>query len=124
MKIFSSYPRRRAVRRIAGILAFMAIMAVSLPATGWAQSLADLRAQGVVGERYDGMAVVRTSGGSADVQKFVADVNAKRQKIYAERSAQQKVPIGQVGRVYAKQIYAELPAGSWFLDESGTWRRK
>jgi len=124
MKISSRFPCHRAVRRIIGILALGAFIAVSLPVAGWAQSLADLRAQGVVGERYDGIAVVRTPGAPAEVRQFVADVNAKRQQIYAQRAAQQKVSVDQVGRIYARQIYGELPAGAWFLDESGRWSRK
>jgi hypothetical protein len=106
------------------LLALVAALVALQPAVASAQSLDALRAQGVVGERYDGTAVVRASDASAEVRKFVAGVNAQRQKIYAERAAEQKVPADQVGRIYATEIYTKLPKGAWFLDESGTWKQK
>ena len=110
--------------RIARLFALV-VLVVALPsAAASAQSLADLRAAGIVGERYDGIAVVRTADASADVRALVADVNAKRQKIYAERAAEQNVPAGEVARVYAEQIFERLPAGAWFFNEWGQWRQK
>lgn len=100
------------------------LAAVLLPVAATALSLSELRASGVVGERYDGYAVVRETPAPAGVRAFVDQVNAQRQSIYEERAAQQGVTPGQVGRVYARQIYQEVPAGTWFLDESGSWVRK
>ncbi|MEE8248413.1 MAG: DUF1318 domain-containing protein, partial [Alphaproteobacteria bacterium] len=45
-----------------------------------AQSLDALRAGGVVGERFDGLAVVRDPGASAQVQELVQQINQERQK--------------------------------------------
>ena len=118
MKTSSS--RRVFIRLFAAI----ALIAALWPVAAGAQSLDALRAQGTVGERYDGVAVVRDSNASSEIRKFVANVNSQRQKIYAERAAQQGVPVGQVARIYAKQIYANLPSGAWVLDESGTWKQK
>ncbi len=112
-----------AARRAAACLLALVLLAVAAgPAA--AQSLDQLRSQGVVGERYDGYAVVRAAGASAQVQSFVANVNAKRRSIYQERAKQQNVPADQVGRVYAKQLFERAPAGTWFLDASGKWVRK
>ncbi len=116
-----------APRRIAVWLLALALLALAAAAPGPAQaapSLDQLRAQGVVGERFDGYAVVRTPQAPADVQSFVASVNAKRRGIYQERAAQQHVPADQVGRIYAKQIFQRAPPGTWFLDASGKWQRK
>jgi uncharacterized protein len=112
------------IRASARLWALAALLLAALPTFASAQSLDDLRAQGIVGERFDGFATVRTGSAPAGVADFVTTVNAQRQKIYAERAAQQGVPIGQVGRIYAKEIYGKLPTGAWFLDESGTWRQK
>lgn len=89
-----------------------------------AQSLDALRASGAVGERFDGLAVVRDAGASAQMRALVAQVNAKRGQIYAQRAAQQGVPSAQVGRVYAKQILQKSASGTWFLNEAGQWVRK
>ena len=112
------------VSALSRLLLLAMLLVAALPALAVAQSLDDLRAQGIVGERYDGIAVVRAADATAAVKEFVAGVNTQRQKIYAERAAGQNVPVGQVGRIYAKEIYGKLPAGAWFLDESQTWRQK
>ncbi len=89
--------------------------------TALAQSLDALRASGVVGERFDGLLVARQ--GNAP-QGVINEVNAKRSRIYADRASQQGVSPDQVGRVYARQIMQQAPAGTWFLDEAGGWRQK
>lgn len=108
--------------RLSFAVAFLALVLVPGPAA--AQSLDALRADGTVAERYDGMLVVRIGTPSTDVLTFVETVNTQRRKIYAERATQQGVPVDQVARIYAAEIFAKLPAGAWFLDESGTWKQK
>lgn len=88
-----------------------------------AQSLDAARASGMVGEKYDGFAVARKSA-TAAVRKMVANVNKQRGQIYAKRAAQQKVPRDEVGKLYAGQIAAKAPKGTWFLLQSGAWKRK
>ncbi len=101
------------------------VLAVTMAAgPAWAQSLDDLRASGVVGERFDGFAQVRDTGASQSARSVVNAVNQKRRQIYAKDAAQQGVPAGQVGRVYAKQIMQKAPKGTWFLGESERWTRK
>ncbi len=101
------------------------ILAVTMAAgPAWAQSLDALRASGVVGERFDGFAQVRDAGASPQVRSLVNQVNQKRRQIYVKDAAQQGVPAGQVGRVYAKQIMRKAPKGTWFLGQSGRWARK
>ncbi len=106
-------------------LSLFAALAVALSlavAPASAQSLDQLRKSGAVGERFDGFAVARQGGGSA--RAIVDQINAKRRQIYAKRASQQGVSVDQVGRVYAKTIQGKAPRGTWFLDQSGRWRRK
>lgn len=112
-----------ATRWLAGGVVLVLLLALAAPAAR-AQSLDQLRAEGVVGERYDGFAVVRSPSAPPGVQQYVADVNAKRRSLYEQRAAQENVPVGQVGRVYATQLFERLPPGSWFLDEAGKWVQK
>ena len=87
-----------------------------------AASLAELRASGANGERHDGFTMVRQNvPGAAEV---VSTVNAQRRKIYESRAAQQKTSVAAVGAVYASQIFANAPGGTWFRAANGTWRRK
>ncbi len=99
----------------------VAILRLSLGAPpALAQSLDDLRASGAVGERFDGFAQALKSGAAGTVKK----VNGKRRKIYAERAASEGVSPGQIGRVYAKQIFSKAPPGTKFLRENGAWITK
>jgi uncharacterized protein YdbL (DUF1318 family) len=92
--------------------------------TAQADSLDTARAQGVVGERYDGLAVVRDKNASAAIRNMVTDINGQRQKLYDERAASEGAPVDQVGRVYARQIFQSVPSGTWFLQENGQWVQK
>jgi len=108
------------------LLALSALLVVLALASGpaSAQSLDALRAAGVVGERFDGLAAVRDPGASAEVRSLVQQVNQQRQQIYGQRAGQEGVPIDQVGRVYAAEILRNAPAGTWFLAENGQWVQK
>ncbi len=114
-------PRRRFLS-IMVALPVAAAAAALFPVAAGAQSLDALRASGAVGEGYDGFTRVRKAGGGA--RSVVDAVNAKRRAIYAERAKEQGTTADQVGRVYARQILGNAPAGTWFLKESGTWVRK
>ncbi len=116
--------RLPAARRWAAALLALVLLAVSWPGAAAAQSLDQLRSQGVVGERYDGYAVVRSPGAPAATQSFVAGVNAKRRAIYDQRAKQQNVAPAQVGQIYAKHIFDGAPPGTWFLDAAGKWIKK
>ena len=105
------------MKRLASVLVFLC--AVSLAA---AADLDDLRKSGVVGERFDGLAVTR--GNDAGAKALVKEVNAKRSAIYAERAKAESAPAVEVGKVYAKEIAQKAPAGTWFLGEDGKWVQK
>ncbi|NVK19521.1 MAG: YdbL family protein [Methylocystaceae bacterium] len=87
---------------------------------GHAQSLDALRANGQIGEAFDGYARAR----DGSVQGTVQQINAKRREIYQQRAAQQGVSVDQVSKVYAKQILSKAPAGTWFLQPNGSWVQK
>jgi len=81
------------------------------------------RAAGIVGERYDGFAVVRGTA-SPEISTLVDQVNAERRAVYAQSAAKDRVPIEAVGKIYATQIIKSAPSGTWFLSEDGKWTRK
>ena len=110
--------RRSRSRFAIFIAAFLALALAAAPAA--AQSLDQLRASGAVGERYDGYVQALDSGSGA----FVDQVNAKRRKIYAGDAAKTGANADQVGRVFARQIFAKAPPGTKFLQENGAWITK
>jgi uncharacterized protein YdbL (DUF1318 family) len=88
--------------------------------TAWAGSLQDLRASGALGESASGYAVARDSSATAEV----AAINKKRKAVYAKKAAAQGVGIDQVGKVYAKEIFKQVPAGTWIQNQQGKWSQK
>jgi uncharacterized protein YdbL (DUF1318 family) len=81
------------------------------------------RAQGQVAERYDGYAMVRGNV-PASVRNLVNRVNAERRAVYQRQAKSRNVPVDAVGKIYAKEIFANAPRGTWFLQQSGKWTRK
>ncbi len=92
---------------------------IGLAGVAAAQTLDNLRANGSVGERYDGLVEARDPA----FKDTVAQINEQRLEIYRERAAGQGVSVLQVGQIYAQQIAERAPAGTWFLDKSGRWRQ-
>ncbi len=114
-------------RGIAAALALAIALALGSSAAARAEeppSLDVLRKGGLVGERYDGMLVLRAPSTDATIRTEVDAVNAKRAAIYAENAKKQNVPALEVGKVYALQILSKSPPGTWFQGEDGVWKQK
>jgi uncharacterized protein YdbL (DUF1318 family) len=94
------------------------------PAQAQSRPLDAPRAAGVVGERYDGYAVVRDPSAPADIRTLVETTNAQRRQVYADKAKAEGVPIEEVGKVYAREILAQAPAGTWFQGPDGGWSQK
>ena len=100
------------------------LVLASAPALAQGRPLDAPRAAGTVGERYDGLAVVREASAPADVKALVDQTNAERRALYQQRAAGEKTTADAVGRIYAQEIMKAAPAGTWFLQESGQWTKK
>ena len=88
--------------------------------TAWAASLQDLRASGALGESASGYVVARDTSATAEV----ASINKERKAVYTSKAAAQGVSIDQVGKVYAKEIFKKVPAGTWLQNQQGQWLQK
>lgn len=120
-------------RRLAGGLPFglvtgllLAAALILLPAgdVARADALDDGRAQGTIGERFDGYAAIRDPSASPSTRKLVEDINAKRRQLYNQVSTREGTTIDAVGRIYAREITDNVPSGTWILRENGQWVRK
>ncbi len=101
------------------LAAAVLVLGLSAP-PALAQSLNELHASGAVGERYDGYAQALQSSAAGVVQQ----VNAKRRQIYQQTADKEGASVDQIGRVYARQIFAKAPPGTKFLQENGSWIAK
>jgi len=112
------------MRLVASLLVVGLVAALPFGNATLADRLDDLRAAGVVGERYDGYATVRDPAAGSDVKSFVDQINRQRRQHYEGVAKQENAPVSEVGKVYANQIYQAAPRGYWFLTQSGQWRQK
>lgn len=85
-----------------------------------AQTPEQLLRAGTAGERWDGYMEAR----DGSVAGAVASINAQRRQVYERRAAEQGVPVEEVAKVYAQEIIAKAPAGSWILRPNGEWVQK
>ena len=104
------------------LMAFVLVAGLGLAAapTAQAQDLNQLRAQGLVGERYDGLALALDPG----TKSVVDQVNQKRLKIYKSQAQQQNISVEAVGSVFAEKIMAKAPKGTKFQQSNGAWVTK
>ena len=110
------------------VAALSLLFVIALPLTALALSLAELRADGTVGERFTGYAVLHNANLGeeklAEVKAKIDEINAQRRAIYEERAVEQGVTAEAVGVVYAGTIRDKAPVGTWFLDQGGAWSQK
>ncbi len=110
--------RRDFLAGLAGALCALSL--TGLPIAAHAQSADALRSSGQAGERFDGYMEAR----DASVAGAVNQINAQRREVYEKRAQQEGVPIDQVGRVFAQEIYRKAAPGTYFRSESGSWTQK
>lgn len=100
----------------------MSLLAVSFAA--YAQSdLASAKAQGLIGERPDGLVAVVADSTSA-LQSLASEVNAERMAEYRQIAEETDAPLEAVQARAGRQIIERLPAGQYFMDAAGRWRQK
>ncbi|MDH3475625.1 MAG: DUF1318 domain-containing protein [Rhodospirillales bacterium] len=105
------------------LLVALVLMPVFVALPALADALDDLRASGAVGERFDGFLELRDASNSAAKAK-IEQLNEQRRKIYEKRAKADGATVAQVGQIYAKQILAKAPKGTWFHMQDGKWVQK
>ena len=81
------------------------------------------RAQGVVGERFDGyMGVAGPVSGALRSQ--VGAINIKRRTLYSRLAAEKGVSPSDVGLTAGCQLLAQVAVGQSYLLSDGQWRRR
>ena len=79
---------------------------------------------GVVGEQGDGFLGLVTGSAPPNVQAAVAEINAGREKAYADISAKTGVPESAAGEATARQLQARIPSGQFYKPQGGGWTKK
>lgn len=88
------------------------------------ESLVSAKAQGLIGERPDGLVAIVTDAPSATLRELVAEINAERMNEYRQIAEETNAPLEAVQARAGRQLIERLPAGQYFMDAAGRWRRK
>lgn len=104
--------------------AFAAIaLAVAGSASAQTPIVDQARAQGTVGERYDGyMGIV--GAGSPALRSAVGAINIKRRSLYSSLAANKGATPQEVGLTAGCQLLARVAVGQAYLLSDGVWRRR
>jgi uncharacterized protein YdbL (DUF1318 family) len=116
--------RRFVLRRFAAIALAAALIfpLAAIPAA--AQSLGELKAQGIVGERPDGLLGVVAAGAGASARAFVAEVNDQRMANYRQIAEDTRAPLDAVQARAGAQLIAATPPGQYIMSAAGQWMKK
>ena len=113
------------MKRIAIIAAALALAGASgLAAAAAQESAAELRATGLVGERYDGyLGIVATA--PPRVRAEVDAVNIRRRSHYTALARSRGVVVEEAGAATACEIFAtRIAPGQYYMLPDNVWRRR
>ncbi|HYM32148.1 MAG TPA: YdbL family protein [Candidatus Cybelea sp.] len=89
-----------------------------------AQSIDDLKARGLVGERPDGYVGVVGGGATADVVNTVQQINNSRRTLYQGIAQKNGSSLSAVEAVAGAKLVKDAPPGSYVMDATGKWVKK
>jgi uncharacterized protein YdbL (DUF1318 family) len=117
-------PRERTLSRLAIALGFGLALALVTPLSAVALDLDSARAQGLVGEQTDGYVGAVQPGASAEVDRLVAEVNAKRRAAYEDIARKNGTAVTAVAALAGQRLLERAPPGAWIGDGTGHWYQK
>ena len=115
------------MKRLASLAAAAALVlagASGLAAAAAQESAAELRATGLVGERYDGYLGLVASA-PPRVRAEVDAVNIRRRAHYTELARARRVVVEEAGAATACEIFAvRIAPGQYYMLPDNVWRRR
>ena len=106
----------------APILAAMLFVA---PAAAIDPVLEKAQAEGVIGERADGyLGFVNEGQPNAELQRRVAEVNARRREVYTRISQSSGESLSTIAALTGERQIERAESGEFVMDKTGRWRRK
>lgn len=101
-----------------------ALVAVAGPVAAQSSAgaaVAEAKASGIVGERFDGyVGLVRESG--PQLRHQVQAINIRRRSLYSQLATSRGVTLQEVGITAACQLLGTVGVGEYYAFADGTWR--
>lgn len=110
------------MRRIGGVVLFVAASCFWSVSTVLGVSLEEAKAKGLVGEKANGYLGVVTPSGQ-DVQALVNDVNKKRRLAYEDIAKRNKTPLDAVETLAGEKALQNTQPGN-YVEGPGGWMKK
>ena len=107
----------RALVLAAAILVVPAMAAAQAPA-----AVADARARGLVGERFDGYLGVVAAEADEPLRNRVQAVNIRRRALYSDLAERRGASVEQVAMTAACQLLPTVHVGERYLASDKVWR--
>lgn len=106
-----------------GLLLISLTVAIAAPiaAQGPAAAVADARARGIVGERFDGYLGVAVESGPA-LRHQVGAINIRRRALYLDLATRRGVSLQEVGITAACQLLGTVSVGERYQLSDNVWR--
>jgi uncharacterized protein YdbL (DUF1318 family) len=112
----------RSLRMAAVVLTVLAGgLALAQPA--YAQSLDDAKAQGLIGERIDGLLGAPAGSVPADIAAMIERINSERLQKYRSIATSNGTSVQAVQAIVGRKLIEKTPSGQ-FIDNGGGWQRK
>ncbi len=103
----------------------LVVLLLLLTAPAWCQpSLAQARADGLVGERVDGLIGIVIANPSPELKAMTEQVNQRRLEEYRRIAEETDAPLAAVQQRAGRRLIQQLKKGEYFTDASGRWRQK
>ncbi|MDH3948939.1 MAG: YdbL family protein [Gammaproteobacteria bacterium] len=116
---------RRLSLRLFAVPALIVILAgLGWSAPGWAISLQDAKAQGLVGEQPNGYLGLVKSTAGADVIAMMNNINAQRKKEYQAIARRNNTELNVVEALAGKKAIEMTPSGQYVKLPSGQWVKR
>jgi hypothetical protein len=90
----------------------------------FAQSLQDVKEQGLVGEQRNGYLGLVTNSASAEVRAMIESINAQRRQLYQQIAQQNGIEVRQVAALAYEKAVEATQRGHYIQNAGGTWIRK
>jgi hypothetical protein len=114
------------IRRIIAFFTAPLMAATLMTAHAADPVIEQAKAQGIVGEQFDGyLGFADPSKASADLKRRVSENNAKRLELYTQTAQQTRTKVSDVAAVTAEKQIAGASSGEMVLPGPGaSWTRK
>lgn len=115
--------KHRSARHIVSGALLVGVIILSSPAPVLAGPVDDVKAQGLVGERADGLLGAVSSSSDSAIAQLVSKINNERMARYRDIAAQNGTSVQAVQAIAGRKLMEKAPSGQYINQGSG-WVKK